>query len=304
MELQPYTAPWVFQDYTPDHPGVPAPVHAIAEAIVKDDVGPHTMRVVGERYGVADWTELRAHLVDLVLYYVRIALSDHSLSDDEIATSRLLKRLVRLEEGDFWMLRRDAVRELVQIEMARILRDGVIDKAEELHQVDLQSLFDLSYDQYLSLSTEAVADAVSALEGRLEDYRRADKRPVIRIEESGFLQWLGLSPNTTPAAITYEPNPEIMFLQRCLASIEVIYRLQGYQTEKAVDQPGRGISQEVKDQVWRRDGGKCVSCSRNALLEFDHIIPYSKGGASTYRNVQLLCQRCNRTKSAAIGIAN
>ena len=62
----------------------------------------------------------------------------------------------------------------------------------------------------------------------------------------------------------------------------------------------RKISQEVKDKVWRRDEGKCVKCGSNEKLEFDHIIPVSKGGASTYRNVQLLCESCNRKKSDKI----
>jgi hypothetical protein len=63
----------------------------------------------------------------------------------------------------------------------------------------------------------------------------------------------------------------------------------------------RRISQDVKDKVWNRDGGKCVECGSNENLEFDHIIPHSKGGANTYRNIQLLCEPCNRRKSAKIG---
>ena len=63
----------------------------------------------------------------------------------------------------------------------------------------------------------------------------------------------------------------------------------------------RRITQKVKDNVWNRDGGRCVECDSNENLEFDHIIPHSKGGANTYRNIQLLCQDCNRTKSAKIG---
>ena len=61
------------------------------------------------------------------------------------------------------------------------------------------------------------------------------------------------------------------------------------------------IPQRVKDQIWRRDGGKCVQCGSNQKLEFDHIIPHSIGGANTYRNIQLLCEPCNRSKSAKIG---
>lgn len=56
------------------------------------------------------------------------------------------------------------------------------------------------------------------------------------------------------------------------------------------------ITQAVKDLVWRRDEGKCVKCGSCEKLEFDHIIPVSKGGSSTYRNVQLLCEPCNRKK--------
>ena len=61
------------------------------------------------------------------------------------------------------------------------------------------------------------------------------------------------------------------------------------------------IPQNVKDKVWNRDDGKCVECGSNENLEFDHIIPFSKGGANTYRNLQLLCEHCNRSKSAKIG---
>ncbi|PQJ74464.1 HNH endonuclease [Polaribacter gangjinensis] len=63
----------------------------------------------------------------------------------------------------------------------------------------------------------------------------------------------------------------------------------------------RRISQSTKDKVWRRDEGKCVECGSKEKLEFDHIIPFSKGGSNTYRNIQLLCEPCNRSKSDKIG---
>lgn len=63
----------------------------------------------------------------------------------------------------------------------------------------------------------------------------------------------------------------------------------------------RHIPQSVRDAVWRRAGGKCEQCGSRTNLEFDHIVPFSKGGSNTYRNVQLLCQDCNRHKSDHIG---
>ena len=61
------------------------------------------------------------------------------------------------------------------------------------------------------------------------------------------------------------------------------------------------IPKEVVDVVWRRDGGKCVYCGSTENLQLDHIIPFSKGGATTVENLQLLCQKCNLQKSNKIG---
>ncbi len=61
------------------------------------------------------------------------------------------------------------------------------------------------------------------------------------------------------------------------------------------------IPQETMDKVWNRDNGQCVKCGSKQNLEFDHIIPFSKGGANTYRNLQLLCRSCNAKKSNKIG---
>lgn len=61
------------------------------------------------------------------------------------------------------------------------------------------------------------------------------------------------------------------------------------------------IPREVLDRVWNRDGGKCVKCGSQDKIEFDHIIPFSKGGSNTYRNIQILCEQCNRQKSNNIG---
>jgi 5-methylcytosine-specific restriction endonuclease McrA len=52
--------------------------------------------------------------------------------------------------------------------------------------------------------------------------------------------------------------------------------------------------------VWRRDQGRCVKCGSQEGLEFDHIIPVSRGGSNTARNLQLLCENCNRSKSDTI----
>lgn len=66
------------------------------------------------------------------------------------------------------------------------------------------------------------------------------------------------------------------------------------------DSPSRHIPQDVKNAVWQRDGGRCVQCAAETYLEFDHVIPFSKGGANTVNNVQLLCRKCNSEKGDKI----
>lgn len=61
------------------------------------------------------------------------------------------------------------------------------------------------------------------------------------------------------------------------------------------------IPKEVVDTVWNRDAGKCVYCGSTENIHLDHIIPFSKGGATNVENLQLLCQKCNLEKSNKIG---
>jgi hypothetical protein len=59
----------------------------------------------------------------------------------------------------------------------------------------------------------------------------------------------------------------------------------------------RNVSETTKKIVYARDEGKCQCCGSNENLEYDHIIPYSCGGKSDDSNIQLLCLKCNRSKS-------
>src|SRR3954463_8998054 len=48
--------------------------------------------------------------------------------------------------------------------------------------------------------------------------------------------------------------------------------------------------------VFPRDGWPCQYCGARANLTVDHVIPRSKGGASTWENIVASCAPCNRRK--------
>lgn len=68
---------------------------------------------------------------------------------------------------------------------------------------------------------------------------------------------------------------------------------------------GRYISFQDKMRIIRRDNYTCQVCGKHLPdneVEFDHIIPLSKGGSSEVSNIRLTCFKCNRDKSNRIQI--
>ena len=100
-----------------------------------------------------------------------------------------------------------------------------------------------------------------------------------------------------------EEEQQLLVLEEADKERELFERLRTKHNSKAVrqirfDRPC--IPEEVRIAVWRRDDGQCARCGSREQLEYDHIIPISKGGSNAVRNIELLCQRCNREKSDRI----
>jgi 5-methylcytosine-specific restriction endonuclease McrA len=71
--------------------------------------------------------------------------------------------------------------------------------------------------------------------------------------------------------------------------------------------PSRHVPQEVKNAVWRRDGGQCAfvapsgrRCAERTFLEFHHVQPYALQGPATVGNISLRCRRHNQYEAELI----
>lgn len=228
-----------FRDYIVD----------IAELIYNGELTKETLAIVLEEHEIVNILEIKEELLDLLIVYINLILNDHVITANEIRTIKILKTYFKIKEGDLNKYRPDSVEDTLSIEFERLYADNKINPDEALFSVDLQDLFDLSFDQF---------DAYKAKEVRAAMERGA---------------------NITDFDIVKYPKVSV------------------FNTEVA----GRSISQEVMNNVWNRDGGKCVICGSSERLEYDHIIPFSKGGSNTFRNIQLLCESCNRKKKNNIG---
>lgn len=66
--------------------------------------------------------------------------------------------------------------------------------------------------------------------------------------------------------------------------------------ERAAQGP-RAIAPDLRDFVLRRDGFLCTYCGVSGVdLHCDHVVPYSRGGATSAENLVASCKPCNSSK--------
>jgi hypothetical protein len=99
------------------------------------------------------------------------------------------------------------------------------------------------------------------------------------------------------------------------ADVLALVRERERRAQRALERAHAGLQQEaagaparrapipraVRLAVFERDGGRCADCGAAFELQFDHVIPFSLGGATSIENLQVLCAGCNRRKGAALG---
>ena len=103
-----------------------------------------------------------------------------------------------------------------------------------------------------------------------------------------------------------EKMPKVLAEAACLVFghiCPVFFVAEALTETKEVRKHSRTIPRDIMLKVVRRDGQICQECNRTVKdneVEFDHIIPYAKGGRSTAENLRVVHKTCNRKKSASL----
>lgn len=74
-------------------------------------------------------------------------------------------------------------------------------------------------------------------------------------------------------------------------------RVARYRQKLASNGVGPNDAAKFREQVYRRDGEKCIYCLSDEQLCLDHIVPVSQGGKTHPDNLATACKRCNSGKS-------
>jgi|TARA_B110000211_G_scaffold202358_1_gene234466 hypothetical protein len=236
---------------------------AVAELFYKNgvDISKGDILSVIKELGFKSIKDYKENSISLIMYYIYNALNDNKLSKAEKANIKFLKIALEIGEGDF-LKNKD-----IKTEVANIIK------------IQLRLIY-IDDDK---------------IDGQ-ESLHKVDLQEIFGLSYDEFL--------------VFDKFEALLAIQRGakLEELDTIVSYSDYlqseteQTEHLEKSSrSRTISQEIKDKVWNRDGGRCILCGSNEFIEFDHIIPFSKGGANTYRNIQILCQSCNRSKSDSIG---
>ena len=167
---------------------------------------------------------------------------------------------------------------------------------------------------------ETLRDAKQIIENYKAEYRQylGDVPDfVMKNDEAGFYSRLGFA-NIDESVLTVEyrfsytsdggmaqRSFTVPMTEETIA--ELIRTLENKLTASAFAKEQRTLmTKKLRDHILNRDHFTCCNCGNstykepNLLLEIDHIIPVSKGGCTVENNLQTLCWRCNRAKSAKI----
>jgi hypothetical protein len=125
------------------------PMQRVLELLDKGALTQQTLETTLISFNIASVKAVKSDLMDIVLCYAKLVLTERELTENEEFNIEWLKDVFQIKEGDFYQYKRAQIAEVLQDQLSIMYADNRIDKNESLLKVRLQQLFDLGYDQFL-----------------------------------------------------------------------------------------------------------------------------------------------------------
>ena len=119
-----------------------------------------SFELILKQKGIRNIEDIKLESLDLLISYANFILKDDIISGVEIQDFTFLKRIFKIREGDFVKNKNFAINEVLKKEFIRIYSDNHISEKETLLQLNLQSLFDLSYDEFEHLKKDEIINSL------------------------------------------------------------------------------------------------------------------------------------------------
>lgn len=245
-------------------------------------------------------TFIRGDALNLLERTLTFAAADGMVTDDEARDVIRLRQALEIPDD----MARPILERLSYLQNITAIRRGSLPTIRASVQLESDELCHLetaaTYNKVNARSTTQIPGRLVATNKKLHFLSQVGGaeiawKSVMRIQRMPTGVYLELSKKSGNG---YYAVADPLFTEAVLDAIMRIQKRQLITPQD--DQASRHIPQDIRIAVWQRDQGKCTQCTATSYLEFDHIIPFSKGGASTVNNVQLLCRKCNLTKGDRI----
>ncbi|KUF46032.1 hypothetical protein HX017_17805 [Myroides marinus] len=148
-----------FREFTQNIKSENNSVNEIISTVLSEDATIEKLKeYLLENVGVLEMVKNSA--LDYLLLYAYDTLKDDCITEKELNDFIALKKIFSIKEEEFIKYKEFEVQEILKQQFIRMYSDKFIDNQEAVTQVNLQIMFDLSYDKFEDFKKEEVIFAL------------------------------------------------------------------------------------------------------------------------------------------------
>lgn len=118
----------------------------VCSSIIDKTITKKTVEEILKTNGI-NYSIAKVDFLHLIFEYIKTTLEDDVLAVTEKDNIKFLKILFHIQPGDFYFYNKKEIESTIASQLSRIYQDNYITDEEALLKVDLQEIFDLSFDQ-------------------------------------------------------------------------------------------------------------------------------------------------------------